>query len=123
MSKALDNAYHSLLPKAGYPLAVLFIEVPQRSVDVNVHPRKIEIKFEDEGRMFKAVYKSVLDAIRPSGQKLTEVAAVVEHPERRYTMEPRALSSESLSATGSAVVSTTWAVSSVLASVPPIEEI
>ncbi len=87
MSKALDNAYHSLLPKAGYPLAVLFIEVPQRSVDVNVHPRKIEIKFEDEGRMFKAVYKSVLDAIRPSGQKLTEVAAVVEHPERRYTME------------------------------------
>ncbi|MDY6295168.1 MAG: DNA mismatch repair endonuclease MutL [Schwartzia succinivorans] len=87
MSKALDNAYHSLLPKAGYPLAVLFIEVPQRSVDVNVHPRKIEIKFEDEGRMFKAVYKSVLDAIRPSGQKLTEVAAVVEHPERHYTME------------------------------------
>lgn len=87
MSKALDNAYHSLLPKAGYPLAVLFIEVPQRSIDVNVHPRKIEIKFEDEGRMFKAVYKSVLDAIRPEGQKLTEVAAVVEHSERHYTME------------------------------------
>lgn len=83
MARAIDNAYHSLLPKAGYPLAVLVVEVPARSVDVNVHPRKAEIKFEDEGRLFKAVYKSVVDAVRPEGQRLEQVAAVAHVPEHR----------------------------------------
>ncbi|MBR1553218.1 MAG: DNA mismatch repair endonuclease MutL [Schwartzia sp.] len=82
MARAIDNAYHSLLPKAGYPLAVLVVEVPPRSVDVNVHPRKAEIKFEDEGRIFKAVYKSVVDAVRPEGQSLEHVAAVAHIPLR-----------------------------------------
>ncbi len=80
MARAVDNAYHSLLPKAGYPLAVLVVEVPARSVDVNVHPRKAEIKFEDEGRIFKAVYKAVVDAVRPEGQSLEQVAAVAQVP-------------------------------------------
>ena len=83
MARAVDNAYHSLLPKAGYPLAVLVVEVPARSVDVNVHPRKAEIKFEDEGRIFKAVYKAVVDAVRPEGQSLEQVAAVARVPEQR----------------------------------------
>ena len=83
MARAIDNAYHSLLPKAGYPLAVLVVKVPVRSVDVNVHPRKAEIKFEDEGRIFKAVYKSVVDAVRPEGQSLEQVAAVARVPEHR----------------------------------------
>ena len=80
MARAVDNAYHSLLPKTGYPLAVLVVEVPARSVDVNVHPRKAEIKFEDEGRIFKAVYKAVVDAVRPAGQSLEQVAAVARVP-------------------------------------------
>ena len=88
IAKAIDNAYHSLLPKSGFPLAVLNIEVPQRTIDVNVHPQKSEMKFEDEGRIFKAVYKTVVDAIRPAGQTLKNVAAEVEHVERHYTMEP-----------------------------------
>ena len=78
--KAVDNAYHSIIPKAGFPLVVLRIEVPQRTIDVNVHPQKTEMKFEDEGLIFKAVYKSVLDAIRPDGQSLSQVAASIEKP-------------------------------------------
>lgn len=88
IAKAIDNAYHSLLPKSGFPLAVLEINVPQRTIDVNVHPQKSEMKFEDEGRIFKAVYKTIVDAIRPAGQTLKNVAAEVEHAERHYTMEP-----------------------------------
>lgn len=88
IAKAIDNAYHSLLPKSGFPLAVLEINVPQRTIDVNVHPQKSEMKFEDEGRIFKAVYKTIVDAIRPAGQTLKNVAAEVEHVERHYTMEP-----------------------------------
>ncbi|WP_302613015.1 DNA mismatch repair endonuclease MutL [uncultured Mitsuokella sp.] len=88
IAKAIDNAYKSLIPKSGFPLAVLCIEVPQRTIDVNVHPQKSELKFEDESRVYKAVYKAVLDAIRPAGRGLGEVAAVVEKPEQHVTMEP-----------------------------------
>ncbi|WP_182185635.1 DNA mismatch repair endonuclease MutL [Pectinatus frisingensis] len=65
ISRSIDNAYHSLLPKSGYPLAVLNITVPKNSVDINVHPQKIEMKFAEDSLLFKAVYKSVLDAVRP----------------------------------------------------------
>ncbi len=84
LAKALDNAYRSLVPNSGYPLAVLDIRVNPRSVDVNVHPQKAEVKFEDEGRLFRAVYKAIVDAIRPAGQNLNQVAASIEHVERRY---------------------------------------
>lgn len=84
IAKAIDNAYHSLLPKSGYPLAVLNIKVPQNTIDINVHPQKSEIKFADEGRIFKAVYKTVLDAIRQT-ESLENIAAPVEHMERHYS--------------------------------------
>ena len=82
IAKAIDNAYKALIPKSGFPLAVLFIEVPQRTIDVNVHPQKTEMKFEDEGRIFKGVYKAVMDAVRPAEHDLGEMAAHVDRPER-----------------------------------------
>ena len=80
IAKAIDNVYRALVPKMGFPLAVLCIEVPQRTIDVNVHPQKIEMKFEDEGRIFKAVYKSVLDAIRSVTGESAAIAASVDKP-------------------------------------------
>ena len=38
VTKAVDNAYNALVPKSGFPLVVLLIKLPQRNVDVNVHP-------------------------------------------------------------------------------------
>ena len=61
--KAIDTAYHALLPKGGYPLVVLQIVVPPRTVDINVHPRKSEVKFSDDKPVFKAVYNSILQAL------------------------------------------------------------
>ena len=85
ISKAVDNAYTALIPKAGFPMVALFIDVQPNTVDVNVHPQKSEIKFEDEGYIFKLVYKSVLDAVRPHGKELGTLAANVERPERHFT--------------------------------------
>ena len=81
IAKAIDNAYHALIPKSGYPLIALNIEVPQHTIDVNVHPQKTEMKFEDESRIFKAVYNAVLDAVRPKGQvgQLGQLAAQADH--------------------------------------------
>ena len=88
IAKAIDNVYRALVPKMGFPLAVLRIEVPQRTIDVNVHPQKTEMKFEDEGRIFKAVYKSVLDAIRGAAGESTAIAASVEKPKFHYESVP-----------------------------------
>ena len=88
IAKAIDNVYRALVPKMGFPLAVLRIEVPQRTIDVNVHPQKTEMKFEDEGRIFKAVYKSVLDAIRGAAGESTAIASSVEKPKFHYEAVP-----------------------------------
>ncbi len=88
IAKAIDNVYRALVPKMGFPLAVLRIEVPQRTIDVNVHPQKTEMKFEDEGRIFKAVYKTVLDAIRSVAGETAAIAAAVEKPSVHYEAVP-----------------------------------
>ncbi len=84
ISKALEESYKALIPKSGYPFAVLKIEVPQSSIDVNVHPQKTEIKFEDEGKIFKAVHSAVREAISEKKDNathdLTEIAAPPEVP-------------------------------------------
>lgn len=63
ITKAIDNAYHALLPKNGHPLVVLQITVPSDMIDINVHPRKSEVKFSDDKIIFKAVYHSILNAL------------------------------------------------------------
>ncbi len=78
ISKAVDNAYHSLLPKNGYPVFVLHLRVPPESVDVNIHPQKREIKFADEQKIFRLVYHAVL-ATLTSQHAPEHVAASMIH--------------------------------------------
>ncbi|CUH94181.1 hypothetical protein P22_0247 [Propionispora sp. 2/2-37] len=77
IAKAVDNAYHSLLPKTGYPLTVLHITVPLDSVDINVHPQKVDIKFRDEQKVFRSVYKAVT-ATLTAPLPPTQLAATVQ---------------------------------------------
>lgn len=68
LAKALDNAYFSLLPKNGYPLAVLHLQIPLETIDVNVHPQKKEVKFSDEQKLYRAVYKAVSSSLSAPSQ-------------------------------------------------------
>lgn len=63
MFKAIDNAYHAMLPKAGYPFAMLHLHVDPATIDVNVHPAKTEIKFSDEQAIYRAIYHSIVAAL------------------------------------------------------------
>ena len=74
ISKAVEESYKNLIHKNGYPLAILNFFVPQNSIDVNVHPQKIEIKFEDEGKIFKSVYRAISESF--STEKNLEKIAV-----------------------------------------------
>ena len=57
---AVMNAFENLLPENSFPFYVLFIEIDPKHIDVNVHPTKTEIKFDDE----RAVYAVVRSAVR-----------------------------------------------------------
>ena len=57
---AVMKAFEGLLPDDSFPFYVLFISINPSHIDVNVHPTKTEIKFDDE----RAVYTIVLSAVR-----------------------------------------------------------
>jgi DNA mismatch repair protein MutL len=59
LTYAVTQAYHTLLPKGRHPLAVVKIELPPSEVDVNVHPTKAEVRFQDGNAVFRAVQKAV----------------------------------------------------------------
>ena len=57
---AVMSAFENLLPENSFPFYVLFIAIDPKHIDVNVHPTKTEIKFDDE----RAVYAVVRSAVR-----------------------------------------------------------
>ena len=63
LSKALTQAYHTLIMKGRYPISVLFLVLPPDKVDVNVHPTKAEVRFEEKGEIFKGVGQAVRRAL------------------------------------------------------------
>lgn len=74
LSKAMDHAYQSQIPKSGFPVAVINLKVDTASVDVNVHPQKSEIKFSDDSLIYKAMYKALTDALtKPMSAQKTQV--------------------------------------------------
>jgi DNA mismatch repair protein MutL len=63
LTTALVQAYHTMLMVGRYPMAVLFIEMPPESVDVNVHPTKAEVRFRDRDAVFRGVGRAVRRAL------------------------------------------------------------
>jgi DNA mismatch repair protein MutL len=60
LNHALMNAFDEMIPKDSFPMYVLFIDLDPSQLDINVHPTKQEIKFEDE----KIVYAFVQSAVK-----------------------------------------------------------
>src|SRR5262249_54679256 len=64
ITRAITEAYRSMMPSGTYPVAVLFIEVPTTEVDVNVHPAKTEVRFLHEATILAFVRDGVALALR-----------------------------------------------------------
>jgi DNA mismatch repair protein MutL len=60
---AVFSAYENLLIKGTYPFFLLFLEIDPRRVDVNVHPSKLEVKFDDEQNIHRFVSAVVRKAL------------------------------------------------------------
>ncbi len=63
LKKALLSAYERQIHPGQYPLALLFVDVDPEHVDVNVHPRKMEVRFADPGSIYQAVHLAVKNAL------------------------------------------------------------
>jgi DNA mismatch repair protein MutL len=62
LNHAVLTAFQEVLPDETYPLYVLFIEIDPSKIDINVHPTKTEIKYQDE----KAIYAIIRSAVKRS---------------------------------------------------------
>lgn len=59
VSTAIFKAYENFMMKGNFPFFVLNLEIPLDKVDVNVHPNKLEVKFEDSNSVFGIVYSEI----------------------------------------------------------------
>ncbi len=64
LNRALEEAYRTLIPNNRYPIAVLFVDLNPGLVDVNVHPSKREVKFENTRQVMNAVREAVSIALK-----------------------------------------------------------
>lgn len=74
---AVSQAYESLVPGGRFPYVVLFLDIPPREIDVNVHPAKAEIRFRNEREVHRLVVAAVRETVggsRDSFKEKVEVA-------------------------------------------------
>ena len=63
LSSAAERAYKGMIPIGKFSFLVLNVDMNPSKVDVNVHPAKLEVRFEEENVVFKAVYHAIRDAL------------------------------------------------------------
>ncbi len=63
LNHAVTQAYEGLITEGNFPFYVLFIDLPPSRVDVNVHPTKTEVKFDDERTLYALVHSAVKQAL------------------------------------------------------------
>lgn len=63
ITKAIEDAYKQFLMQHQYPFVVLYINIENSLVDVNVHPSKMEVRFHDNNMVYNIVYKTIVDAL------------------------------------------------------------
>lgn len=57
--KAINDAYNRFIPHSNFPAYILNLEIDPTQIDVNVHPRKLEIRFAEEKSIFRIFYHSI----------------------------------------------------------------
>ena len=63
LSAGAEQAFKGLLPIGKFGFLVLNLEIDPKKIDVNVHPAKLEIRFQEEQKVFKAVYHAIREGL------------------------------------------------------------
>ncbi len=93
LTAALDKAYSTLAMKGKFPFCVLSVRINPMHVDVNVHPAKIEVRFDNESLVFEVIYRAIMSALFGDRRKTeTAFSRTYQNPapsqEKRYETKP-----------------------------------
>ena len=80
LSAATEQAFKGLIPIGKYGFVILNITMNPAKVDVNVHPAKLEVRFEEENKIFQSIYHSIKNTLLES-----ELVASTEKREDNIT--------------------------------------
>jgi DNA mismatch repair protein MutL len=80
LQHALGEAYRGLLTVGRYPIAFLSIEMPPEMVDVNVHPTKLEVRFQDAGRLYSQLLSTLRSKFLTTDLTVRVESAAAEDP-------------------------------------------
>lgn len=76
LSAATEEAYRTLIPHGKFGFCIINVEMNPELVDVNVHPAKLEVRFSEEGKVFKAVNAAIKNALLK--QDITKDSSVTD---------------------------------------------
>ena len=85
---ALEEAYKGSIMVGKVPSCAIYIEIPYGTVDVNVHPSKMEVRFINEKPIFSAVYHAVKTALNEDGVQSAPAKTVEITPEPKLPEKP-----------------------------------
>ena len=63
LHKAVMKAYENLIPDGVTPTYIIYLDIDSQAIDVNIHPTKTEIKFEDDSVIFQILYACIKEAL------------------------------------------------------------
>ncbi|MBR3132598.1 MAG: DNA mismatch repair endonuclease MutL [Clostridia bacterium] len=86
LNAATEQAFKGMIPINKYGFLILNVEMNPELVDVNVHPAKLEVRFEEENKVFKAVYHAIKEALS-SGELVESVAK--EEEEKKNVVQDK----------------------------------
>ncbi len=92
LTHAVYNAYEGILPQKKHPVFFLFLTIDPLVIDVNVHPTKREVRFENKEPVYNFVLSGIREALPPPSQTrpydFPSTSVISEAPELEYTSSP-----------------------------------
>lgn len=89
LMSAIERAFEQSLNIGKFPFTILNVQISPNEIDVNVHPAKLEIKFENESKVFEAVYHGVKNGINNYHNSISPFANIVKEEilQKEFTKE------------------------------------
>lgn len=87
ISKAIEEAYKSFMMQHQYPFTMLYLTFPGDAVDVNVHPQKMEVRFDHQQEIYQGIYETIFAALSQK-ELIPQVPIKEEKVEKKVYAEP-----------------------------------